>query len=1000
MAKFCGRCGARLDEKTGFCPTCDAEKIIQQVDKPAEPPKEVEKKPETSQQQDVPLSKKEARKKRKADKKAAKKDRKAQKKAAKKAKKKEKWVAKTVGQKVRSVLMKLLAWIFAFIVLITAAAVVLTYFGFVDIPVISSVISELIPAKREDNVGGTLYTPDENALAVDEDTGITYVNNIVIIFFNEGSSKQDVNSTIASINGEIVGSISAIDQYQVKIENKTLGELILICEKLKQNACVFDAIYDSAFEIDIETVPDDPWGKKWFSKEETWSENNPSGANWWVEAVDAPSAWEYNNKFQKIKIGIVDNGFDYGHEDLKNVIAYTSPVNNKEEHGTHVAGIVGAEANNGKGISGLVWNCELYTYDWQLSTTQNVVNSIFDMQWSTFNQILGGTVLLVEKGAKVVNLSAGQTGSMTGNSRTDSEVDYNGYYASLYLYSLLSRNYDFVVVQSAGNGNAGNTSVDAKYNGLFCSITAGNCVTGNSVSYEDVIGRIIVVGAAQNDGGNQYSQTYWSNAGARVDICAPGQDIYSTIPGGFFGSYKYLPGTSMAAPIVTGVASLVWSVNPDLSGTQVKAIVCDNQNTENVVADNNSEKHPLTNTYNLVNAKLAVEAAMRYSATSSEPSVPGTENNEHPTQNRVTSDERDIVLVLDVSGSMSGTPMAETKKASVNFIDTILDEDASIGIVTYDNSASMLSDFSVNETALTTAVSNIYDGGGTNIESGLAQARSMLSTSSAKKKIIVLMSDGEPNDGKEGDALIDYADELKDDGIIIYTLGFFESLGSYKSSAQILMEGIASDGCHYEVASADDLVFFFEDVADQINGQKYIYIRIACPVDVTVTHKGETLCSAEDDLNVRTDFGTLTFEDNENVTNANEDDRIKVLRLKEGVDYDVQIVGTGRGLMDYTIGFMDENGEYSDLRRFENIRISKTTVIDTVAGVAGKTVLNVDQDGDGKYDIRYRAEENGYGEEIKSNIMLYVGIGAGTVVLIVLIIIVHKISKIFKKKAG
>lgn len=48
----------------------------------------------------------------------------------------------------------------------------------------------------------------------------------------------------------------------------------------------------------------------------------------------------------------------------------------------------------------------------------------------------------------------------------------------------------------------------------------------------------------------------------------------------------------------------------------------------------------------------------------------------------------------------------------------------------------------------------------------------------------------------------------------------------------------------------------------------------------------------------------MTFEDSEDETAINEDDRIKVLRLKEGTDYDVQIVGTGRGMMDYTIGFM------------------------------------------------------------------------------------------------
>lgn len=341
---------------------------------------------------------------------------------------------------------------------------------------------------------------------------------------------------------------------------------------------------------------------------------------------------------------------------------------------------------------------------------------------------------------------------------------------------------------------------------------------------------------------------------------------------------------------------------------------------------------------------------------------------------RTTSDERDIVLVLDTSGSMSGTPMAETKKASVNFIGTILDEDASIGIVTYDDSASMLSDFSVNEAALKTAVSGIYDGGMTNMDAGLSTAQSMLRSSNAKKKIIVLMSDGLPNEGRVDDSLIAFADEIKDDGILIYTLGFFEDLGSDKSTAQHLMEQIASEGCHYEVASADDLVFFFGDIADQINGTRYIYVRIACPVDVSVSYNGETLNSAKSDLSQRTEFGTLTYEKNESAS-ANTDDRIKILRLKEGVDYDIQIVGTGRGIMDYTIGFVDEEGEYSDLREFEDIKITKSTVIDTVAEVSDETVLRVDEDGDGRYDISYRAEKNGYGEEIRTSWLKFVVAG-------------------------
>lgn len=361
------------------------------------------------------------------------------------------------------------------------------------------------------------------------------------------------------------------------------------------------------------------------------------------------------------------------------------------------------------------------------------------------------------------------------------------------------------------------------------------------------------------------------------------------------------------------------------------------------------------------------------------------QNTGSQTPGRTTSDERDIVLVLDRSGSMEGTPIQETIKASTDFVDTILEEDASIGVVTYDSIAERNADFSMDKNFLTQTVSGISSGGGTNMESGLQEAQQMLANSNAKKKIIVLMSDGMPNDGKQGEELIAYADEIKDSGTLIYTLGFFENMGSDKSSAQYLMEELASDGCHYEVASADDLVFFFGDIADQINGQKYIYVRIACPVDVSVTYEGETLNSSDEDLNVRTDFGTLTFEESESEQAESEekDDRIKVLRLKEGADYDLEIVGTGYGTMNYTIGFMDDDGNYDDFRRFENIRITKRTKIDTVAEVSSESILNIDDDGDGKYDTRLRAEENGYGEEVKTPEWVIFALGGAGILIFI-----------------
>ena len=354
--------------------------------------------------------------------------------------------------------------------------------------------------------------------------------------------------------------------------------------------------------------------------------------------------------------------------------------------------------------------------------------------------------------------------------------------------------------------------------------------------------------------------------------------------------------------------------------------------------------------------------------------------------------ERDIVLTLDISGSMDGTPLQETKKASVKFVETALEEDAAFGIVTYDYMAYLVSDFSMNRTALENAISNIRSGGSTNIEDGLRQAQAMLSESRADKKIILLMSDGAPNDGLQGDDLIAYANAIKDTGVRIYTLGFFSSVGGSKSAEQLLMEQIASEGCHYEVANADDLVFFFQDMADQISGQKYIYVRIACPVDVSVTYQGQTLSSAEKEQNLRTDFGTLTFEDNEAVESG-ADDRVKVLRLKEGAEYDLHLEGTGRGLMDYTIGFMDDEGNYSDLRRFRRVKITRRTVIETVAAASEQSTLNIDEDGDGRVDLRLRADANGYGKEVKSYTLVYAAAGGALLLLIVCLVLVRKVRR-------
>lgn len=487
--------------------------------------------------------------------------------------------------------------------LVILVAIIVSYFV-VENNGKEKIVSDEIPV-------GQQYIPKIENIKTDEKTGIKYINNEIMIMFHSGISKENQLEVIKSINGEIIGNIDG-NVFQVEISSRTLEELEQLCKEVAENEEVFGAITDSIIDVDLSAITTNDLGD-----EKHWRKQKLKRANWWLNAIQAPGAWEYNNRFNNIKIGIIDSGFDTGHEDLK--ISFTDEVNkainNKDDHGTHVAGIIGATENNGKGIAGIVWNKELVCYDWDYSKKQNNAQSV-----------LAGLICIVESGAKVVNISFAWDTIKAFKTDEDyfikSGIDENAYKTSYFVSYLLDENYDFLIVQSAGNGAKNGKGVDAKNALMFAGITSENCYVNSNdsaVTAEDILNRIIVVaGAEQTDSGYQIVE--WSNGGSPVDIAAPGQNIYSCITGGFTGSYGYMSGTSMAAPMVTGVASLVWSVNENFTGPEVKEIVCNNYsewvpsnpNSPNAKSDKiNIKDGKEIYGYPMVNAKLAVEEAIR-----------------------------------------------------------------------------------------------------------------------------------------------------------------------------------------------------------------------------------------------------------------------------------------------------------------------------------------------------------------------------------------------------
>ncbi len=286
---------------------------------------------------------------------------------------------------------------------------------------------------------------------------------------------------------------------------------------------------------------------------EQWGMNNTGASGGTADVdIDAPEAWNVTTGSPDVVVGVVDTGVDYTHPDLAaniwknpgevpgngidddgdgvvddaygfNAIAQSGDPMDDNNHGTHVAGVIGAASNNAAGVAGVNWRVKIMPLKFLDAGGSGTVDAaISAIQYA---------VTMKNRGVNVRVLSNSWGGS--------------GYSQALQDAITAAENAGILFVAAAGNNGTDNDSTP-QY----------------PASYDNP--NVVSVAAIDRNG----NLASFSNFGqSTVHLAAPGKDILSTVRGGGYASYS---GTSMATPHVSGVAALLAGREASLTADQIK----------------------------------------------------------------------------------------------------------------------------------------------------------------------------------------------------------------------------------------------------------------------------------------------------------------------------------------------------------------------------------------------------------------------------------------------
>jgi len=367
-------------------------------------------------------------------------------------------------------------------------------------------------------------------LAIIDDMDARFLSNRIVLISAEDADPADVDAAVGLIDGEIVG-YAGPGVWQVAIEPvSTLAELEDVLAAVSVDPVVLGAAPDYVGNTTGAVVPDDPIVGDYLREDSL--------------LPSISDAWAFGTGNERpVIVALLDSGINSDHPELVNKIVpgrdfSGAGLEDDCFHGTRMAGIIGAETNNGAGIAGVNWGARILPVRVTETGTEDVCGSFR-------NSVLASAIdYSVVQGASVLNMSLGS------NIRSEDIVKALSRATAANRFS----------VAAAGNDGERKRLYPAGYK---ATESFSSWFGTNERSYSL---NVIAVGA--NNTVNIRAD--FSNRGPWVNVWAPGQDILTTCSDitTTESEYCFTTGTSPAAAVVSGIVSLMVSQQPDLSITE------------------------------------------------------------------------------------------------------------------------------------------------------------------------------------------------------------------------------------------------------------------------------------------------------------------------------------------------------------------------------------------------------------------------------------------------